>query len=99
MKKQNKIFFIQIRIQILLIFNGKFWVTHKYFSRCMQEYQVRGELREEQRGRGGETIQGAARDPGGIHPGTPSQSSHKKKFKKVDSDVYGFCTKGTVSFS
>ena len=48
----------------------------------MQEYQVRGELREEQRGRGGETIQGAARDPGGIHPGTPSQSSHKKKTLK-----------------
>ena len=46
----------------------------------MQEYQVRGELREEQRGRGGETIQGAARDPGGIHPGTPSQSSYKKNF-------------------
>ena len=23
----------------------------------------------------------------------------KKNFKKVDSDVYGFCTKGTVSFS
>ena len=78
-KKQKKKKFIQIRIQILLIFNAKFWVTHKYFSRCMQEYQVRGELREEQRGRGGETIQGAARDPGGIHPGTPSQSSHKKK--------------------